>query len=367
MAYQLTAEDRAPDRFLVRFAAGVPHARIAAINASHDVEQIGEVPGVRIAVLKVPAGSTPEEMIEAYSTQAEVEFAEGDWVYRAAALPNARLPANGSPSLERVGAAGAWSVTIGEPDVHLAVLDTGIDPGHPDFAGRLRAGYDFVNKDADASDDHGHGTACAGIAAATGDDGLGAVGMDWRCALVPLKVLDARGMGHASDMARALVWAADSDTDVIALGMAGPQTDTLDAAVAYAVSSGSVLVAPAGDDGLAELSYPAACEGVLAVGASQGDDLAYFSNCGPELDVCAPGVSVRTCAPGGGETVFTGTSAAAPFVAGLATLMLAEDPSLSAGDVAQRIARTAQDLGEPGFDDVFGWGRVDAAAALAVR
>lgn len=364
MAYQLTDEDRAPDRFLVRFSSVTSGRRIDSINAAYGVKSITTIPGIRVSVLSVPDGSTPEEMIEAYSAESNVEFAEADWVYRAAAARDTHLSRVGAPPLDRVGAPQAWEITTGSPDVHLAVLDTGIDASHPDFSGRMSAGYDFANDDPDPADDNGHGTASAGIAAAAGDDGTDVAGMDWRCTLIPLKVLDSRGLGYASDIARGLVWAADSDVDVIVLGMAGPQTDTLDAAVAYTAHRGSLLIAPAGDDGLAEVSYPAACAGVIAVGATRGDDLAYFSNCGTELDVCAPGVSVRTTAPGGGDTVFSGTSAAAPFVAGLATLMLARNPSLSADEVAQRMFGAAHDLGDAGFDDVFGWGRIDAAATL---
>jgi subtilisin family serine protease len=268
--------------------------------------------------------------------------------------------------LERIGADKAWSVSTGSPGVIIAVVDTGVDASHPDLAGRVLAGFDFVSGDGDASDDHGHGTQVAGIAAAAGDNGSGVAGVAWKVRILPVKVLDSSGCGYYSDIIAGIRYAADNGAAAINLSLSGgARSDALQEAVDYALSRGAVVVAAAGNDALDTLGYPAACRGVIAVGATDRDDIpAAFSNRGEGLDLVAPGISVFTTSRGGGFTAVSGTSASAPQVAGAAALLRSVNPGVDPGEVEERLRSTARDLGSPGPDSATGCGLLQAQLAL---
>jgi subtilisin family serine protease len=255
-------------------------------------------------------------------------------------------------------APAAWNRTTGDPATVVAVVDTGVDPSQPDLAGRIVPGYDFVNGDADPADDNGHGTAVAGIAAATGDNHIGVAGYCWRCRVMPLKVLDAEGGGFASDVARAVVWATDQGARVINASLGGPLEDaSLAAAAQYAQARGAVLVAAAGNDSSSQLDYPAALPAVVSVGASnQADALYSFSNQGAA--VAAPGENTTTARWGSYEQ-FLGTSSAAPVVSGIAGLLF----SLAPGSTPAQVASVLEQSAVPTAGVTFG--RVDAERALA--
>ncbi len=260
----------------------------------------------------------------------------------------------------------AWDTARGA-GVVIAIVDSGIDPGHPDLAANVIPGFNVLSGSDDTSDDNGHGTHMAGIAAASGFNGIGVIGIAPDAELMPIKVLDASGAGTYADLAEGIVYAADHGARVINLSIGGEvDSSTLSTAVAYAQSKGVVMAAAAGNDGTWAPSYPAAYPGVVAVGAidPQGA-LASFSNFGPWLTLVAPGVNILTTDMGGGYADSTGTSPATPFVAGAAALLLAANPSLDPKLVASLLAMTTDDLGSPGFDPSFGWGRLDIAAALA--
>jgi subtilisin family serine protease len=252
----------------------------------------------------------------------------------------------------------AWSRTTGDPATVIAVVDTGVDPSHPELAGRLAPGYDFVNGDADPGDDNGHGTAVAGIVAAAGDNHIGVAGYCWRCRVMPLKVLDANGSGFASDVARAVVWATDEGARVINASLGGPLEDSsLAAAAQYAALRGALLVAAAGNDSSSQLEYPAALPAVVSVGASNPSDALYsFSNQGAA--VAAPGENTTTTR-GGGYERFLGTSSAAPVVSGIAGLLFSLVPSATPAGVASALEQSAVPIVGVTF------GRVDAQRALA--
>jgi len=362
--FQPTAADRAPDRFLARFRPGAA-AQARSLNAANGVRQISSIDPIRVKVLSVPKGKTPEQMVEIYSKNPNVEFAEVDSVMKKTLTPNDPYYVNDATIMSSINAPAGWDISTGSSSVKLAILDTGIDATHPEFSGRIASGYDFVNADADAADDHGHGTLCAGVAAATGNNGVGVAGIDWKTTIVPVKVLGSTGSGLTSNVAKGITWAADNGAQVLSMSLGGPATTTLESAAAYAVGKNCVLVAASGNDGIGAVSFPAAYPGVLAVGALQGNTIASFSNFGPELDVCAPGVSVYTAAKGGGYAYFSGTSAATPFVAGLVALELAVDPTLGAFAASADVTSTASDLGTSGWDPYYGWGRINMSAALS--
>lgn len=272
-------------------------------------------------------------------------------------VPNDPLWA-ASWSLAKVGAPEAWRSTTGSPDVIVAVLDTGIDAQHPDLRGAVLPGWDAVNEDADASDDHGHGTAVAGIIAARSNNGEGVTGACWRCALMPVKVIAADGTGSASDIAEGIVWAADHGATVLNLSFVLSGYDgAVAGAIDYARAKGALVVAAAGNAGNGDPTFPASHPGVIGVTATDAGDGRYpWASYGSWVAVAAPGCSQSTF-PGGGYGEFCGTSSAAAFASGIVALVRS---AAGASEVTQKLLDSAVGIG-----DGVASGRIDAAGALS--
>ncbi|HEX9922719.1 MAG TPA: S8 family peptidase [Anaerolineae bacterium] len=267
-----------------------------------------------------------------------------------------------------INAAEAWDFSTGGSDITIAIIDSGVDLDHPDLQAKIVPGYDFVNLDSLADDDYGHGTHVAGIAAAVSNNGLGITGVSWGAKIMPLKMLNASGTGTTFNLAKAIYFAVDNGAQVINMSLGascGSGWPEVEDAVDYAVAKGVLLIAAAGNN-QPYVFCPAAIADVVAVGATSATDVrASFSNYGPELEVVAPGVDIYSTLVGGGYGTKNGTSMAAPFVAGLAALLRSSDPALTAGDVTTVIQNTSDDLGSPGWDPLYGHGRINAWRALA--
>ena len=261
----------------------------------------------------------------------------------------------------------AWRTSRGA-GVTVAVVDTGVDRAHPDLLGRVDAGPDLVNDDDDPQDERGHGTHVAGIIGARANNGIGVAGVAPDCRLLAVKVLDGAGRGDAYLTARGVAAAVERGAKVLNLSLGGSAIDSaLRGFYADVVKAGALVVAAAGNDGEA-VGFPAALPGVLAVGATdEAGALAPFSNRGGALGLTAPGVGVLSTLPGQLYGQRSGTSMAAPFVAGVAALVWAASPSLTAAEVRERLLASAADRGAPGPDPVYGRGEVDPLAALALR
>ncbi|MBC8197634.1 MAG: S8 family serine peptidase [Candidatus Marinimicrobia bacterium] len=267
----------------------------------------------------------------------------------------------------------AWDFTTGSNGVIIAILDTGIDLDHPDYADRVIPGYDFINNDTNASDDQGHGTSCAGIAGAEGNNNIGIAGICWECQLMPVKVLGSDGSGDDSGIAEAVTWATDSDAHVISMSLGGGMfVSYFDSAVDYATSNGTTVIAATGNDDFGSLSYPARYDNCIAIGAmSPCNERKDFSSCdgenfwgsnyGEGIDLVAPGVKIPATTNGGGYTTqFNGTSSACPHAAGVAGLIYSVSPGVNAYDVRTIMQVQADDIGSIGYDLETGYGRLNA-------
>lgn len=299
----------------------------------------------------------------------DVAFAEPNYLLSATLIPND--PSFGQQwALPKIGAEQAWDLTTGGPIV-IAMLDTGISPTHPDLLGRLVPGKNFISVGAEPLDDNGHGTFTAGIAAASGNNGIGVAGMSWGARLMPVKILDQDGRGPVSAFAEGIRFAVDSGARIVNVSAGIPvPSQTMEAAVSYALGQRVAVVAASGNVADGVQNYPAAYPGVIAVAAStQTDGIADFSSYGSYVTIAAPGVGIVSTYSRRGDTYaqLSGTSASAPFVSGTIALML----SLKSGDLTPRAIReilkaTAVDILTPGFDPKSGFGRLDSFHAAVI-
>jgi len=263
--------------------------------------------------------------------------------------------------VSRIGADKIWDTATGI-GVTVAVIDTGIEMTHPDLQGKVTKGYDFVNDKESPEDDNGHGTHVAGIVMAARNN-TGVVGVSHGTSVMPVKVLNSAGSGYISDVAKGIYWATDNGAQIINLSLGAPvDTDVLRRAVNYASSKGVLLVAAAGNEYGAPCQYPAAYGNVICVVATDSSNrLASFSNVGGEL--AAPGVSNYSTFLGGTYRYLSGTSMAAPHVAGSLALLRGICTDCTSSELIGTLRDTAVDLGAEGTDIIFGYGLVDLRAA----
>jgi subtilisin family serine protease len=355
-----TTVRRDPDRISVTFERGVSQSKRNAVFARAGVTVEQAIPalrafmvGVEPSRLDAALGSlrdSPEVASAAQEILADaldVAPNDTDWAQQWG-LRVTRIPQ-------------AWSLVKGAKPVVVAVIDTGVDPAQPDLAGAVVAGRDFVHQTPNPLDDHGHGTAVAGIIAARIDNREGIAGICGTCLIMPVKVLDSTGVGDDSVIAAGIVWAVDHGAKVINLSLGAPgTTPALDDAVAYAVRKGALVVAAAGNSSSTVPFYPAASPQALGVAATTESDRPYsWSNSGSWVKLAAPGCNPAPVLKGGYGT-FCGTSSATPVVAGLAALSLTGTPNADPQQLEQALAKAAVPI--PGFVQ---YGRIDAPGTLS--
>ena len=354
---------------LVKIKPGADVEKIVSEVGGTIIETLPQIYVIRI---KLEPQVSVAEAIQTLEELEEVEYAEPNGICYMDLVPN-DLDYNSQWAPQLTGAESAWAVTIGDAGVTIAITDTGVDGTHPDLAGKVIAGYDTYNNTAILENTnsavYSHGTHCAGIAAAIGNNSRGIAGVAWGSKIMPVKICDDGPDYGASwsDMAEAFMWAADNGAAIISCSFGGiGYSQTMKDAIDYAViDMGCVMVASMGNSYRNETSYPAGYQSVIAVGATDAhDEIASFSTTGNHISVCAPGVEVYSTMPGGGYDYLSGTSMSCPFVAGAAALILSENPGMSPEEVKTQLEETAVDLGSTGFDSTFGYGRVNLAAAV---
>ncbi len=283
--------------------------------------------------------------------------------------------------MQRIGMENAWNEASGS-GVVVAVVDTGVKQSLQDLAGTsFTAGYDFVNNDNDPTDDEGHGSHVSGTIAQTTNNNTGVAGVAYNATIMPVKVLDSRGSGSFDDIADGIYYAVDNGADVINMSLGGGSSlSILEDAVNYAWNNGVVVVCAAGNEDTSAPSYPAAYTNSISVSATTSiDTLASYSNYGSTIDIAAPGgdsgdnngdgyddmiLQNTFSSTGEGYYFYAGTSMASPHVAGVAALVKSANPSLTNAEIRAILENTAEDLGAAGWDQYFGYGLVDAYAAV---
>jgi thermitase len=293
--------------------------------------------------------------------KAAVEAVDYNYLREPYFIPNDPMLAN-QWGLISARFGGAWNDAKGGR-AKVAIVDSGAYSNHPDI-GRIIAQRDFVEDDAVADDDNGHGTHVTGIAGALTDNGKGVAGGCFDCELLIAKVMGRIGFTTDSRIVKGINWSANHGADVVNLSLGGSgDSSVLRTAVDRAYGRGALVVAAAGNEGTNVPQYPAAYSKVIAVSATTADGrLARYSSRGDWVDLAAPGTDILSTSNSGGYDRMSGTSMSAPFVSGLAGLLASR--GMSADSIRQSMQTTAKDLGPAGDDPQFGHGRIDADNAV---
>jgi hypothetical protein len=349
----------ASGHILVGKRAGSSEADFAA-GLGHGAQSLGKLRGLEVHVVNVPPGNE-QAVARRLRGNPHVEFAEVD----ALVPPDATIndPSFASEwHLPKIAAPSGWDLAVGS-GITIAILDTGVDGSHPDLVARLVPGWNFYDNNANTSDVYGHGTAVAGAAAASMNNGIGVAGVAGAARIMPVRISDPSGWANLSTIAQGLTWAADHGARVANVSYTVYDSSTVISAANYFRSKGGVVATSAGNTGA--LNGTAATSSMFVVAATDGSDArASFSTFGPGVNIAAPGVGIYTTANGGGYRSASGTSFASPIIAGAAALVLSRRPDYSPAQVDSVLKSTAIDLGTSGGDQYFCAGRVNVFAAL---
>lgn len=352
-----------PGRILVQPKGGVSDADLDGAVRVHRGHRTHNMRASNVHVVALPAGSDERAVLRALRRNPRIKFAEFDEVVELAAMTNDPL-ASTSWHLAKINAPSAWDRAAGT-GVVVAVLDTGVDAAHPDLATRLVAGWNLYDNNADTRDVHGHGTKTAGAVGEAANNAMGSAGVSWDAQVMPIRIGSPTGTSTFSLIAAGITWAADHGARVASVSFRGlGGSATVLSAAQYMRSKGGVVIVAAGNEGALQSTPPNSFLTTVAATAST-DARASFSNYGPFIDVAAPGVSIRTTVRGGAYGTASGTSFSTPIVAGVYALMMSVNRTLSPVQLDSMLFASAVDLGAGGFDNYFGYGRVDAAAAVA--
>jgi len=360
-----------PGELLVKYRASARRASLEDFHRQRGISTLRTFRSISVRHMKLPEGMTVKEAMEIYQDDPDVEYAEPNYVRRASLVPND--PDFGELwGLQNVDAPEAWDTQTGSSTLVVAVLDTGADWDHEDLIDNIWnnddeaengvdsdgngyiddiRGWDFVKMpdgDNDPDDDHSgtyHGTHVSGTIGAMGDNGIGVTGVNWSVSIMPLKILDDQGYGSIAGEIEAIDYAVANGANIINASFSGDSYSPSERdAIDRAMVAGILFVAAAGNDGQDNGDipvYPASynLDNVIAVAATnQNDVLAWFSNYGAtSVDVAAPGINIYSTRAGDAYQYSSGTSMAAPHVAGLAALIWAENAGFTYDQVKDLI------------------------------
>jgi thermitase len=361
-------------RVIVRFKKDVSDAdRDKAVKEKNSKKDEEVYADHDLWVVESKEGKKDKELAADYKKDKRVVYAEPDVeLHIMLANPNDPLFSQ-EYAHQRINSVAGWSIYPGtytsSGGAEIAIPDTGVDTSHPDLVGHIDTAkstcFGLLCPLTGYEDDNGHGTHTAGIAAAATNNNAGIAGVAFNSKIMSLKVCNVAGSCFTSDIVSAINYARLNGAKVISMSLGGGGTTTLQAAVTSAYNGGLILVAAAGNDGNSNVNYPAGYAEVMSVAATDANDAhASFSNTNSDVEVAAPGVNVLSSYNDGGYRTLSGTSMATPHVGGLATLLFGQHPTWTNNMVRNQIDQCSDDLGAPGRDTSFGFGRINLGRAL---
>jgi len=385
----------APGEIVVKFKTGMQEKSLSDFHAKYKTSEISKSRSGGFSRIKLPAGKSVDDMLDTFRNDPDVEYAEPNYIFHALMTPNDPYYSY-QWHMPMINMNQAWDLSTGS-GVVVAVIDAGVAYENygafaqaPDLAGtNFVSGYDFANNDSHPNDDNGHGTHVAGTIAQTTNNSLGVTGIAFNCSIMPVKVLDQNGDGYLTDIADGIYYAADNGAHVINMSLGGTATtSTLQNACTYAYNAGVTIICAAGNSGNSTPQYPASYSTCISVSAVRFDSsIANYSSYGSNIDLCAPGGDVTIDQNGDGYVdgvlqmthdgsdyttfgyyFYQGTSMASPHVAGVAALILSKAGggySLTPSEVKSILVNNVVDLGSSGWDQYYGYGLLDAYAAVS--
>lgn len=355
---------RSPEHILIAFSADLASDRRTGLLKRRGFTELSAIAGTDTVLLKLPPGLSPERAVDilTHDENDSIAFAEVDAILAPSDIP-------GDPGyasewhLPFVNAPAAWDTARGS-GVLIAVLDTGIDATHPDLASQMVSGWNVLANSADVADTVGHGTAVAGTIAAARND-IGVVGLAYGARILPIRVGDQNGNATYSAIASAITYAADHGAKIANISYRAGGSSAVQRAASYLRKLGGLTVVAEGNTGGAS-EYRASAALISVAATDNTDRITSWSTYGSDVDIAAPGQAIFTTANGGGTVYYSGTSFATPLVSAMLALIWSANPTLSPDQAEQALFSSAVDLGTAGRDDSYGWGRIDAASAVAV-
>ncbi|MFO7815299.1 MAG: S8 family serine peptidase [Halanaerobiales bacterium] len=326
-----------------------------------------------IKIYKLPKNQGVLKAVEKFNESKNVKWAEPNYIYSLTFKPDDEYYYRQWGN-RRVNLEAAWDIVNESTNFEVAVIDTGIIPDHEDLEANINFtdGKDFVdgdNEPIDQSTGYSHGTHVSGIIGAVGDNEIGVAGVTWDTELLPIRVFDNNDSASSEVVAEAIDYAVEKDVDIINMSFAGTnKSSTIHEAIKNAYNRDIIMVAAAGNEGDNEVQYPARHSETIAVGATDiNNNITDYSNTGSNLDLVAPGGNEygeiwSTSGINKDYIYLSGTSMAAPYVSGVAALLLAN--GVRPTNIRDRLTSTAVDLWKTGKDDIYGYGLVDAYGAL---
>nr|WP_233340532.1 S8 family serine peptidase [Haloprofundus sp. MHR1] len=350
-------------------SSNVPTAKIRAIVPNASIER--DYRGLRVVTFRLPSNANQNAVIANLKARDDIRYVETNGTLSTEVVPTDTEFENQN-GVKVINCESAWDITQGSRDVKIAVLDQGVQHDHPDLAAAMdtqfaNGGYDFVDKDDDPYPDdlveEYHGTHVAGIAVADTDNSEGIAGVS-KSTLMAGRVTNEDHIATKTDLVDGIIWATDNGADIINISLGSESySEVLKDAVSYAHQQGALVVAAAGNSYGGKVRYPAAYSECIAVSAlTPSGNTGGYSSIGSEIDIAAPGTGIMSTVNYGGYGRYTGTSMAAPFVSGVAALVLSRW-ALTNDQLRNHLEKTAVDMGLPGERQ--GSGRVDAYNAVS--
>ena len=357
--------------FIVHYQTDTDTQVISNLLQQNNIEiiRINQELGVFIVNIPIQKLNQDENFIEKMLNSEFINYVEPSSMIELHTTPNDPFYDTYQWGPQKINIEGAWDVEMGSRDVIVGIIDTGVDLDHVELdANYLPLGYDWARNDYQPDDEHLHGSHVSGTIIAEINNSIGISGLA-NVSYFSEKVFYKEGgtLYAVNDdlVAMAIRHAVNQGADILSNSWGGDYSKVIYDAIDYAISKNVIVIASMGNDGSSTIQFPAAQEGVIAVGSTDQNDLkSYYSNYGEWISVVAPGRDIYSTNQVNGYSYSSGTSMSVPHVSGLVALIRSKYPKISHDGVLTILQNTSIDLGNPGFDNLYGWGRIDANRTL---